>query len=135
MQHPYIFHLAQAELWDKAKANGEPYYPPTYQQDGFTHATANPEKLLAVANHFYQDVSGEWYCLRMTVASLKQAGVKTIFEGTAPVGDKQPDFEGSEDELFPHVLGGILPAAVLEEHSVSRNDAGEFLSIDKITEE
>ena len=34
------------------KARGKTYYPPTYAEDGFTHATADPSKLLDVANHF-----------------------------------------------------------------------------------
>ena len=98
--HPYVFHLIQASLWNKAMDNNETYFPPTYEVDGFTHGTSNPDKLLNVANHFYPDVEGDWYCLRMTVESLAATGVKTVFEGTAPVGDKQPDFDGADDELL-----------------------------------
>lgn len=133
-EHPYVFHLIQASLWDAAVAAGDVYYPPTYAEDGFTHGTSNPQKLLAVANHFYPDVEGDWYCLRMTVASLQATGVETIYEGTAPVGDIQPDFEGSQDELFPHILGGISPDAVLEVHPVQRADDGTFLSISGVTD-
>lgn len=129
--HPYVYHLVQAELWDEAVAAGDIYFPPTYEQDGFTHGTSNPTKLLNVANHFYPDVKGDWYCLRMTVESLKETGVETVFEGTAPVGDKQPDFEGSEDELFPHIHGGIHPNAVLSKHGVNRAADGTFLSIEE----
>ena len=132
---PYIFHLIQAEYWDAAKADNSVYFPPTYDADGFTHGTANPEKLLVVANHFYKDVKGEWYCLRMTLESLQGTGVETRFEGTAPVGDKQPDFEGSQDELFPHILGGIAPRAVLVEHPVIRSEDGTFLSIKGLYDE
>ncbi|MEM7221208.1 MAG: DUF952 domain-containing protein [Pseudomonadota bacterium] len=132
--HPYVFHLVQATLWDQAVADGTTYYPPTYEQDGFTHGTSNPQKLLAVANHFYPDVPGDWYCLRMTVASLQATGVTTVFEGTAPVGDKQPDFEGATDELFPHIHGGLHPDAVLQAHAVARGADGEFLSIADVTE-
>jgi uncharacterized protein (DUF952 family) len=134
MKFPYIYHLIQADLWQKAKTTGEAYYPPTYDQDGFTHATANPAKLLAVANHFYTDIPGAWYCLEMTIESLEATGVKTIFEGTAPVGDIQPEFEGSDDELFPHILGGIVPDAVLKVHAVKRAEDGSFLSIDTVAE-
>lgn len=131
--HPFVYHLVQAELWDKTIESGETYFPPTYDVDGFTHGTSNPDKLLAVANHFYPDVKGDWYCLRMTVETLESTGVKTVFEGTAPVGDKQPDFEGSDDELFPHIHGGIHPDAVLEAHAVYRDDSGQFLSIEGVT--
>lgn len=129
LEHPYLFHLIQAELWQAALANDSVYYPPTYDQDGFTHATANPELLLNVANHFYTDVPGKWLCLQMTTDSLKAAGVDVVFEGTAPVGDKQPEFSGSDDELFPHILGGIPPTAVLGVLTVDRDDAGRFLVV------
>ena len=134
MEHPYIFHLIQADLWQAAKASDTVYYPPTYEQDGFTHATANPNLLLNVANHFYPDVPGEWLCLRMTVDSLKQGGIEVVFEGTAPVGDKEPDFPGTDDELFPHILGGIPPSTVLEVHKVTRTEDGRFVSIIDVTD-
>jgi uncharacterized protein (DUF952 family) len=135
IEHPYVFHLVQARLWDPAVESGSAYFPPTYQVDGFTHGTSNPDKLLNVANHFYPDVAGKWYCLRMTVESLADTGVKTIFEGTAPVGDTPPEFEGADDELFPHILGGIHPNAVLEVHPVVRADDGTFLSITGVTDQ
>ena len=129
--HPHIFHLVQAKLWQSTvSTNGGVYYPPTYDLDGFTHGTANPDKLLVVANHFYRDVSGDWLCLRMTSESLKRSGVDVIFEATAPVGDKPADFEGSDDELYPHILGGITPSAVVAIHKVSRNDLGDFIAIE-----
>lgn len=132
-EHPYVFHLVQATLWDQNIAIDGTYYPPTYEVDGFTHGTSNPQKLLNVANHFYPDVQGHWYCLRMTVESLKASGVETVYEGTAPVGDIQPDFEGAGDELFPHIHGGLKASAVLEAHKVNRADDGTFLSIETIT--
>ena len=131
--HPWVFHLVQATLWDEAVRTGATYYPPTYDVDGFTHGTSNPDKLLSVANHFYPDVVGDWYCLRMSVESLAATGVETVFEGTAPVGDIQPDFEGSDDELFPHIQGGIAPAAVLEKHAVRRDTAGRYIGIEGVT--
>lgn len=128
-KYPYIFHLIQKESWDAALASNTTYYPPTYKQDEFTHATANPDFLLIIGNHFYKDVTGEWLCLRMSVDSLQSTGVKTIFEGTAPVGDKQPDFPGTDSELFPHIMGGINAAAVLQAHRVVRAKDGTFLTV------
>jgi len=133
LEHPYLFHLIQADLWEAAVNSDSEYFPPTYDQDGFTHATANPDLLLNVANHFYQDVPGRWMCLRMTLESLKAVGTKVVFEGTAPVGDIEADFSGTDDELFPHVMGGIKPAAVLEVHSVTRSADGKFLSVAGVT--
>lgn len=131
---PYVFHMVQARLWDQVLADGSTYFPPTYEVDGFTHATSNPAKLMNVANHFYTEVKGEWYCLRMTVESLAATGVTTIFEGTAPVGDTPPDFEGADDELFPHILGGIKPEAVLEAHTIVRSAEGAFVSVKGVTD-
>tara|TARA_A100001388_G_scaffold254643_1_gene218511 strand:- start:107 stop:337 length:231 start_codon:yes stop_codon:yes gene_type:complete len=68
----------------------------------------------------------------MTSESLSRSGVEVVFEGTAPVGDKPADFEGSDDELYPHILGGITPDAVLAIHKVSRNDSGDFIAIDDL---
>ena len=134
-EHPYVFHLVQAELWQATLTEQDSvYYPPTYAVDGFTHGTANPEKLLVVANHFYSEVQGDWLCLRMTVDSLEGSGVETIFEGTAPVGDKPADFEGSDSELYPHILGGISPSAVLAAHKVVRTDGGQFIQIEGVTD-
>ena len=134
MEHPYLFHLVQEDLWKAATESDSVYYPPTYKQDGFTHATANPDLLLNVANHFYTDVPGEWLCLQMTVESLAGGGIEVVFEGTAPVGDKEPDFPGTDDELFPHILGGIPRSTVLEVHEVVRSEDGTFLSVVGVTE-
>lgn len=134
LRHPWVFHLIQAHLWEAAVAAGTDYYPPTYEQDGFTHATSNPDLLLNVANHFYPSVPGNWYCLRMSVDSLAAAGVEVVFEGTAPVGDTPADFEGTTDELFPHIEGGIPPGAVLEVHPVTRAADGTFLSVTGVTD-
>jgi uncharacterized protein (DUF952 family) len=131
-KYPYIFHLIQKESWEKALAENSTYYPPTYTQDEFTHATANPDFLLIIGNHFYKGVEGDWLCLRMSVDTLQSTGVKTIFEGTAAVGDKQPDFPGTDSELFPHILGGINPTAVLQVHKVTRATDGTFLAVSEI---
>jgi uncharacterized protein (DUF952 family) len=128
-KYPFVYHLVQKDLWNRALEANTAYYPPTYSQDKFTHATANPDFLLTIGNHFYPDVKGDWFCLRMSVDSLSAMGVRTIFEGTAPVGNKEADFEGTDSELFPHILGGIHPSAVLQAHDVVRDSNGRFLSV------
>ena len=49
--------------------------PPTYEVDGFTHATADPSFLIGVANHFYKTTQPEWICLGMSRASLAAAQI------------------------------------------------------------
>ena len=55
------------------------------------------------------------------------------FAAALEVGDKAPDFEGADDELFPHILGGIPRKAVIESYPVIRSKSGEFLSIPGVT--
>ena len=44
------------------------YFPPTFEADGMTHATAVPSRLLDVANHFYQErISESWVTWRYTL--------------------------------------------------------------------
>jgi hypothetical protein len=75
-KYPYVFHLIQKSMWEEALANDATYYPPTYSHDKFSHATANPDFLMIIGNHFYPEVAGEWLCLRMSIDSL-HASVST----------------------------------------------------------
>ena len=135
-KHPWLYHCAMKERWEEAKAAGKDYFPPTYEQDGFTHATADPTKLIGVLDHFYKPSKGDWVCLRMSNKSLEAAGVHTAFEAVAPVGDipaLTDDLSGGE--LFPHLHGGIPTIGpVLEEHPVVRRADGSFASIPGVTD-
>ena len=135
LPHTDIYHLVQKPLWEKCKATGETYYPPTYAQDGFTHATADPAKLLGVANHFYKDVKSDWLCLKMTRQTIADAGITLKFEDPSPVGST-PALNASQSggERFPHIYGGIPPAIVLEERIVRRSADGTYLSIDGLAD-
>mmetsp|Transcript_21609 Transcript_21609/g.50830 ORF Transcript_21609/g.50830 Transcript_21609/m.50830 type:complete len:215 (-) Transcript_21609:1370-2014(-) len=48
-----IYHMAQKSLWSQCSKRA--YFPPTFKQDGFTHATAIASTLIDTANHFYTD--------------------------------------------------------------------------------
>jgi uncharacterized protein (DUF952 family) len=127
-----VYHLVQTKLWLECKASGKTYYPPTYEQDGFTHATSDPAKLLTVANYFYKDVSADWICLKMTRDSLAKAKMTLKFEDPSPVGSKKPlTAKESAGERFPHIYGGIPSSGVVvEEFVVQRGIDGLYLSID-----
>ncbi|MFT7288022.1 MAG: hypothetical protein ACI87W_002137 [Halieaceae bacterium] len=71
----------------------------------------------------------------MLIRLEKRSGVATVFEGAVPVGDKQANFRGTDAELFPHVLGGIHPSAVLQVHKVLRAEDGVFLSASGVSTE
>ena len=57
-RHKTIYHLVQTPLWEECKASGTTYYPPTYEADGFTHATADPSKLLEAPGRTRADRRG-----------------------------------------------------------------------------
>jgi uncharacterized protein (DUF952 family) len=105
------------------------YYPPTYSQDGFIHATAVPAMLLVVANHFYQDSKGEWVCLEINPHLL---GARVKYEAAAPVGNKASMKNESDENapLFPHIYGGLPKVAITKMFKIIRNEDGQFLSID-----
>eukprot|EP00892_Ulva_mutabilis_P010986 jgi/Ulvmu1/825/UM010_0199.1 len=126
----YLYHLVPADQWITAREERQPYFPPSYDQDGFIHLTKKAELLLPVANHFYKDVPGKYLVLKIDEYRLS-AEVK--YEPAAPVGEKETtnfSQNGSQVELFPHLYGTIDFKAVAEELEVTRNsETGEFLSI------
>jgi uncharacterized protein (DUF952 family) len=124
-----IYHLALQSDWQECVDKNTIYYPPTYEQDGFTHGTGDANKLLDVANHFYQSSEGDWVCLAMTESALGRTGVIVKLEPAANVGDQDGRLDG-EQELFPHLFGGISPDTVHGVYSVTRNKEGQFLDID-----
>jgi hypothetical protein len=55
-----LYHMCEKALWEKAIADGEAYFPPTFEADGyFTHATAVPLRLMETANNFYTACVGD----------------------------------------------------------------------------
>lgn len=49
-----LYHLVQESEWVSVRDANEPYYPATYDKDGFIHLTADPTLLIGVANLFYK---------------------------------------------------------------------------------
>ena len=125
-----IYHLALVDDWQQVVRENSTYYPPTYEVDGFTHATKDAERLIDVANHFYTDTNGDWVCLEMALEAFQVAEIEVRFEPAANVGDKSGELEGREEALFPHIYGGIHPDVVSANYSVIRDAAGHFVSIE-----
>jgi uncharacterized protein (DUF952 family) len=125
MSSTNIYHLVQKSLWHSAKAANVPYFPPTYEQDGFIHATAEYDALLGVANLFYTGVKDDFLCLSLRLDNLTS---EVKFEAAAPVGEQAA---AKGQQLFPHIYGAIDMAAVEAEWPVIRDAEGQFLSIQK----
>jgi len=133
-----LYHMCQKLLWDEALESKLAYFPPTFEKDGyFTHATAVPERLIDTANHFYTSVEGEWICVELSNAALKKLGISTRFEEPMPVGDMRVG-EKWTDWRCPHIFGGIpssVPGIVTNVFPMKRDEQGNFLSIEKLTDE
>lgn len=74
-----IYHMCERPRWEQALRSGTEYFPPTYDKDGFIHATEDPAMLLGIANHFYKDSKDEWICLRIDTGKIMH--VFTVREG------------------------------------------------------
>ena len=125
-----IFHMCEVTLWESSKEKGS-YVPPTYEQDGFIHATAEPQFLIDVANHFYRESTGDWICIKIDPKLL--GGSKVIYEAPAPVGNTEAyDHKEKDDEQpkFPHIYGPIPTSACVSHSKILRDADGTFLSIE-----
>ncbi|GFH23672.1 uncharacterized protein HaLaN_21320 [Haematococcus lacustris] len=89
-----MYHMTAKDLWESAVASQRPYFPPTYEQDGFIHLTSDPALLLTVANHFYtSSPHKDWVVLTLDPSRLT---AKVVFEAAAPVG-ATPTFTTASD--------------------------------------
>lgn len=123
-----LYHMCPKVSWEDAKSSGAAYFPKTFEQDGFTHATAVPSRLIVTANHFYQHVEGDWICLQFTRSALLRSGIVVKDEEAKPVGDSLVS-ETWTTWVCPHVFGGIpIEGVVQAEHDMIR-DGSKFLSI------
>jgi len=131
----FLYHMCPKAKWDAAKASGNAYFPETFVTDGyFTHATAVPSRLIVTANHFYQEVSGDWICLRFTRSALLKHGIIVRDEEPKPVGET-PVGDDWASWICPHIFGGI-PEGVVgtnDEYKIVRDSDGKkFLYIEGI---
>lgn len=118
--------MAIEENFNRQTEEGKMYFPPTYEADGFIHATAEPQSLLPVGTHFYKETVGDWICLKLDVTKL---GGPVVYEAPMPVGNIEAyDHEGDKP-LFPHIYGGIPRDSVMETYKIIRAEDGTFLEI------
>ena len=124
-----LYHMCPKAQWEEATKGGDAYFPTTYDEDGgFTHATAVAERLVETANHFYQDVAGEWICLRFTRSALRRCGITVKDEEAKPVGEQAVGSTWN-DWVCPHIYGGLPPSVVDATFPIVR-DGKAFVRID-----
>lgn len=117
-----LYHMTTREKWQACVDSGKAYFPTTFVEDGYyTHATAVPSRLIGTANHFYQDIDGEWIILEMSRSALLGLGIITKDEEPLPVGEQAVSDEWkSSGWICPHVYGGIPPQVVTKTYSMTR---------------
>ena len=126
-----IYHMCDVDAFNTLTAAGKLYYPPTYSQDGFIHATEDPHSLIEVANYFYKTTPGKWVCLSIDQSKLRSA--KVIYEKPLPVGNIEAfdhKSTGQSTPQFPHIYGGLPKDSVLRYYKIVRSEDGMFLRID-----
>jgi len=132
-QPEVLYHMCLKSTWEKALDAETAYYPPTFAKDGcITHATAVASRLIATANHYYQDSKGDWVCLEFTRSGLAKRGIFVRDERAAPVGEKAVDEGLMAEWVCPHVVGG-LPHDVVKHVYEIRRDGPKFVSIEGLT--
>lgn len=128
-----LYHMTTEAAWMKVLQTGDAYYPPTFEEDGYyTHATAVPTRLITTANHFYQEIEGDWVILELTRSALKKCGLFVRDEKALPVGDKAVGDDWG-DWICPHIIGGIPPVVVKKVLPMIR-EGKEFTGIDWLSD-
>lgn len=105
-----IYHMLPAARW-AAQPQGRPYVGDSLAGEGFIHCTAEPERLVAVANAFYRTVPGPHVILCIRAQAV-----------TAEVR-----WEPADGHRFPHIYGPLNLDAVVGVLEFPRADDGTFL--------
>ena len=101
---PIVYHMIPQARWE-ATPPESPLAADTLATEGFIHCTAEPERLLQVANRFYCSIPGEWLILAVATRQL-----------TAPL-----HWEVADGHLFPHIYGPIDRIAIVDVFSFPRH--------------
>ncbi|MFF5424823.1 MULTISPECIES: DUF952 domain-containing protein [unclassified Streptomyces] len=101
-----LLHVVPLDAWSAAPE--VPYAPPSLAEEGFVHCSPDEQAALAVADAHYRDVPGPLLVLVIDEARL----------------GAEVRWEGSEDQLYPHVYGPVERAAVTAVLEVRRDADG-----------
>lgn len=104
-----IYHMTPRALWEEQAALPG-FAPPSLADEGFIHCTAEPDRLLLVANRFYRDLPGAFIIVRIAPERLTVA----------------LRWEMADDHLFPHIYGPLNRDAVEQTIEFPRLADGTF---------
>lgn len=122
-----VFHLCQRSKWLEAISSKASYFPPTFWSDGrFTRGTCVRQTLFHTANVYYTKVPGDWICLELNTAALRNMGIAiAVHRAPEPATDGQP-------AQCLKIYSGISVATlglVLEVYALQRGSDGSFLGM------
>lgn len=105
-----IYHMLLLTVWQQQDPD-QPYHHSSLQEEGFIHCTAEPERLLWVANQFYRAETGDFVILCIDEAAT-HASVQ---------------WDQADGHLFPHIYGPLNLDAVRQVVNFPRAADGHFL--------
>lgn len=103
-----IYHITTNELWEK-NFPSKIYKHPTLETEGFIHCSTK-DQFLATLNRHFQDET------EVLVLDIVEKRISDILKW-----DKS-----TNDELYPHIYGGLPIHAVEDLHPWMKNEKGEW---------
>lgn len=104
-------HLTPSEVWEAQRTGGF-YRPEAFAADGFIHCTDGDERMVAIANLFYQADPRGFVVLTVDLGLVT---ARWIYE--------------DPERTFPHIYGDLDVAAVTDVRPVRRDLDGRFVAI------
>ena len=104
---PYL-HLIPVDVWATART-AETYVPDAFAADGFIHCTLGDDRMIDVANLFYQSDPRPMLALSLDPARI---GADVRFD--------------DPDRVFPHIYGPLAVVAVTGYRPLHRDADGRF---------
>lgn len=128
-----IYHLVPAGYF-QAQSLDQPYKPQTFDEEGFIHCTSGTDKLIEIANTYFDALPEDLLVLeidpqRLTVPlkyepPIHPTGQDPMLPKHRPLSQEQtpPDSE----ILFPHIYGLLNREAIIDNFSLQRDETGRW---------
>lgn len=104
-----FYHLVSAAYWHASDPNSD-YYPAYFADEGFIHATIEPEQVERIANRIFGDSTDAVLLLEIETAKVL-AEIR---------------LEESKGHWYPHIYGGLNRAAVRRVGTMTRDTDGRL---------
>jgi uncharacterized protein (DUF952 family) len=102
-----IYHITQSSQWENAKVSGV-YEADSLETEGFIHCSTLSQ-VIKTANRFFKNQQG------LVLLYIDADKVKSEIR-----------YEGADNDLFPHIYGGLNVDAVYKVIDFERSEDGLF---------